>query len=1003
MSVRDPLEDLLAPYGAAENTVFSLDTMDGAEARTRLDYHDLVQAEADERPDGVVRVNETTVAYVLRGEQLPDPQRVIRMRRMLAQRDDAPFLVVATPGQLAVYGVDLDRQSLDAARLEAIAASAAAAPATFRRLHQDPPGRDQARRQAIHDLLFKLLTTAIDGLHSAGGMSRADAIALSGRALLMRFLVDHGVLGGHRKSPGEVCPGATAWEGLFTTPERARSTSAWIDHTFAADLLPVSLFQRAEGDGLGDAALELLTAIMRRSSQVPLSFDRIDVGLDAPFAWDALDFAHIPVGVLSQVYEHQAERWDPSGRQRDSVYYTPRRLAEYMVREAFARLEVTKGRPPYDARVLDPAAGGGVFLVAAFRELAVAWHRGKGRWPTSRELRRILSSQLCGFDVQESAMSLASLSLLLTSIELDRPPYKFDELRLDRPLAGTVLLNVRDDGLAAGVPHRGSLGPKIGPEHRGRYDLVVGNPPWTSLRGKPGKQVISQATAHLRPLVAARLGDARAAAFAIPDNVPDLPFVWRAMEWARPHGTLAFALEGRLLFKSSEAGRRARVDLFDALTVWGVLNGTDLRNTPVWPAVSRPFCLMFADNALPPPDHAFFMLSPYFEPALNEAGRLRIDPEGVQPISPARLARTPTLLKTLFRGTVLDVDLLEQLERRKLPQLTTWWTSLGLATGAGYQTSTEKMDASILLGRPMLTPGARVGVLVDAATLPRFDRPRLHRVRDPAIYRGPQLLVREAVPTTGPWAHVCDDGVVFNESFHGYSAHGHPEGQLLVRYLALLLRSELFVWFNLVTGGHFGVERETWDKFDVDAFPIVPLADLTAAQRARIEPLFASLADGSLDDRALTGWIADVYGLGARASEVIADTLAVGLPHASNKQDAASTPEEAVFTAFAERLRREFAPFVVVDVRLVEAVPGDPYRVLVIGRDLPSADALRVGVQGLLELADRSGSSEFVALDQATRRIWLGRLAQHRYWTQSRARLTAARVLADHLESLRGE
>lgn len=758
-------------------------------------------------------------------------------------------------------------------------------------------------------------------------------------------------------------------------------------------------------DRLPRNALELLEAILRREGRAAremhqdhLELNPIETDLRTPFLWDELDFAHIPVGVLSQVYEYQAERWTPGRRRNDSIYYTPRRIAEYMVREAFARLESTTVRA-WKARVLDPAVGGGVFLVAAFRELAAAWHRHTGRWPTSRRIRKILLNQLRGFDVQDDALSLTSLSLYLTAIELDRPPYASADLHFDRPLRGNVLFDVSDPGIAPGRPMAGSLSPSVSALHDERYDLVIANPPWTSLRGTHGKRIIDSATDAIRRTVTARLGPERAAAFAIPDKVPDLPFIWRAMQWARPGGVIAVAVHGRLLFKTSALGRRARADLFDALTVWGVLNGTDLRFTPVWPEMIEPFCLLFADNARPSPDHHFYLQSPYFEPGLNENGRLRIDPDAMHPISPQRLTEFPFLLKSLFRGTALDVHLLDRLHKLRLPTLAGWWQKAGLASGDGYQKSSEHMDASHLLSRPHLTTTEATALRIDPARLPLFNLPRLHRTRDAAIYEGPLLLLREAVRTDNALrVHVSDGGIVYNESFYGYSACQHPEAELLVRYLALVLSSRLFEWFNLMTGGKFGIEREVWHKADVDAFPLLPLERMDPAHKREIAPLFDALAAGRIDRDAIDTWVLDIYGLGRRAAEVITDTLAIGLPHTSSKEYAAGRPEHAMIDAFAARLRDRLTPFAAVDVQVLPTVPDDPYCALVISHrgTQDVRDGMHESMRRVLELADRQGSSECIITDRAGR-IWLARLAQRRYWTKSRARLTAARLVDDHL------
>ncbi len=991
---------LLTPFGTPIDAVISFDAK--LDPGLEIEYLDLIRRRAD-RPDGVVRVESSTVAYVLRGGagQI-DSQRIAEMRLRLAQRDDSPFLVVVSDGRLEVYGIALDRLSANAALLDTVLADEERAPTTFRRLHQEPARGEHAKTQAIHELLYQLLTRAIDGIVQHE-ISRPDAIALTGRALFVRFLVDRGVVGGKNRGPSVVCSDelVKAWDGVFSSVDRCRKTNHWIDTTFNGDFLPVSSSAYAK---LSSTACELLRSIVRRGKQTHFDLNPVINGLHAPLEWNELDFAHIPVGVLSQVYEHQAERWDPEGRVRDSVYYTPRRIAEYMVREAFAHLEARSGKSPGSVRVLDPAVGGGVFLVAAYREIVAARRRQNGKRLSSRDLRRILFDQLAGFDIQDAALSLTSLSLYLTAIELDEPPYRLDELRFERPLRNRVLFS-----LGVSIPDQdgalpGSLGSGIPDGHEQRYDVVIGNPPWTSLKGKSGDRVIRDAENLIRPLVVERLGKARAAAFVIPDKVPDLPFVWRAMQWARAGGVLAFALHARLLFKTTPKGVAARNDLFDAVTVWGILNGSDIRLTPVWPKVSDPFCLLFADNEVSTPNSVFYMASPYFEKALNESGRLRIDPDGAQPLSTERLKESPYLLKALFRGTALDLDVLERL--RVHPRFEDYWESvLKLKKGDGFQklqSGHKGQDATALLGYPFLGTNDQIAVEIIADRLARFSEQKVHRLRDPGIYQGPLLLLREAIKVSSrvadvisvDRAHICAKNLVFTESFYGFSAAKHPKGAELVRYLCLIFHSSLFEWFHLVTSGKFGVEREVWYLEDINNFPVFPFEQLTPKQIDEMNDLFTQLSDRRLSRSSLDAWTIGLYGLGIRAAELIADTLRMNLPHQENRNHAGGVPEKEMVEAFAARLSERLSPFIRTPVYLVPSKAGDPYRVLVLGEPRPTSVEL-AGMQLVLDTADKLASSECIVLDNQER-IWIARLAQRRYWTLSRARMTAARLLHEY-------
>ena len=109
-----------------------------------------------------------------------------------------------------------------------------------------------------------------------------------------------------------------------------------------------------------------------------------------------------------------------------------------------------------------------------------------GGWaaPGHRRAQGDALRQLVGFDINEGALRYAALGLYLLSIELDPNPRPVDKLAFD-DLRGTVLHQVKGPEEEEGES-LGSLGPGVGDEHKGRYDLVVGNPPWASGTQLPG-------------------------------------------------------------------------------------------------------------------------------------------------------------------------------------------------------------------------------------------------------------------------------------------------------------------------------------------------------------------------------------------------------------------------------------------------------------------------------------------------------------------------------------
>ena len=89
--------------------------------------------------------------------------------------------------------------------------------------------------------------------------------------------------------------------------------------------------------------------------------------------------------------------------------------------------------------------------------------------------------------------------------------------------------------------------------------MVIGNPPWTSLRGdrKDNKRYNTVFTKLTRQILTDRGLEDIAQTYRNPGNNPDLPFLWRSIQWAKPGGIIAMALPGRIFLKQTKSGTQA--------------------------------------------------------------------------------------------------------------------------------------------------------------------------------------------------------------------------------------------------------------------------------------------------------------------------------------------------------------------------------------------------------------------------------------------------------------
>ena len=706
--------------------------LSGPQTDTHLNYLDLMQSRSTTAllPDAVVEFQGQPLLYLVDDLQpssasVPIDKQAQDLSQLLANRSERALLGIVRPGELTLYPINLDRTVLSNTQPVIIHVKAPEAPLFFQRLATGSFSLDGQAETSdyVFDEIHRLLASADADL--AGALAPLEVLSVTGRALFFRFLHDRKVI--VPEDLAEICPSAENLKDVFTNPARAAATSCWLDETFNGDLLPLvdyldsapsrtdrmeayaRFFYEADSATSG-AVFRHLEAIMKGWKHVVGSTFQMTID------WDDFDFAHIPIGVLSQIYETFSRRWDVAKAEESSVHYTPKYIARLAVEEALSGVE-----NPRDACVLDPACGAGVFLVLAFREIVRLHWKQLGRRPDKKTIHNILYNQIRGFDVNESALRLAALALYITAIEVcgtTRPP---KILRFPRALKGEVLhnfLSLDEEGIRHGFA-LGSLATSVPDHFDNMFDVVVGNPPWTRLRAyeQDGadrhQQRVRNASINRRfteigqrALAARHMESFDGRAYKNPDNNPDLPFLWRATEWAKPGGVVAFVLPARIILKQSAPGQLAREALLRGLTVTGILNCSDLEKTAVWPNMDLPFMLLFARNKASQPQHEFSLVTPIRERALSKRGEFRLDFRSAQVVSVDAAVTKPWMFKALSVGSALDVEVVDKIASRKFPTISDIWADLSSGEGYNVSPGSPQRSASHLLKLPNFVPPA---------------------------------------------------------------------------------------------------------------------------------------------------------------------------------------------------------------------------------------------------------------------------------------------------------
>ncbi|MDL2271760.1 SAM-dependent methyltransferase [Desulfovibrio sp. OttesenSCG-928-I05] len=418
------------------------------------------------------------------------------------------------------------------------------------------------------------------------------------------------------------------------------------------------------------------------------------------YLWEFYSFKHIPVEVLSHIYQKFADRG------KGAVFTPP--MVVNLILDQVMPLSSLRG----NETVLDPSCGSGIFLVSAFRRLVHAWSNSRDwKRPAPRELSELLSRTIFGIELQPQASELASFSLALAVCDALQPNVIWEQLRFDKLLGANILTGDYCDCIET-VKSKTKDG-------KG-FDLIIGNPPFMST---------------LTPSMIKRSN------YTVPDNQAAYFFLIDCATTAlRQSGKICMLQNAGFLY--NEKVNTFRKEFFSSITVDGILDFVSIRG--LFKGADTKVVAVLATNSPPSLSHSIQHWTFRRTFAADRSIHFDLDYYDYHRVNQS-VAITKNYLP--WRTNLLGGGRLFNIASKlsSLPTIEDKARASGWRIGEGYIVGNKKNHALWLTNKPLLTSQA----LPDGATticpeqLSRVSDEYFEAPRAVQLFTPPLFVIRE--------------------------------------------------------------------------------------------------------------------------------------------------------------------------------------------------------------------------------------------------------------------
>lgn len=629
----------------------------------------------------------------------------------------------------------------------------------------------------LNQVLLNNIAFLTDELKYAYGIPFATKLVL--RLIFIRYLIDRGVDLDYEGFTAEVSQSQAEFLKIVGNKAEVYKLFSHLKAKFNGNLF--ELDDEINCPELVESAFELLFAFFSGKEV----FGRCGRQLSL---FKLYDFNIIPIELISSIYEILLGE---KTRDRDNAFYTPNYLVEYVLDKT-----ITKGlKSKNELKVLDPACGSGVFLVDSYRRIIQKNLGEKTYCEDDAKLKRLLTDNIFGIDINEEAINVTTFSLYLTILDYKDP----------KSLSEFTLPNLKGQNLfVSDFFDEGNLAFLL--DDRIEFDYIIGNPPW-------GNEKDGLHMAYCRENGYADMQQ---------NNDVGRSFVFRARDFCCEKTVCCFVLHAKLLYNQKGPAVKFRKWLLEKSEICEIVELSSVRDLVFENAKAPAAIVAFKYNNQNNLNNEFLYTSIKPNIFFKLFHIICIEKKDMKYVPQLLLYNYDWAWKVIVYGYSRDLENILKLKGR--------YQTLGdaisgqvpeIIMGAGVECQDgDRKDATHLLGRKLLDSQKGVDhFIVNSSGASRFDKPQIHRPRDRRLFEPPYVLTPTGIDCSNYKLRAAYSEEAFVAKKTMYIIKGAFEQKQFLMCVVGLLNSSLYAYFNLMLGSSVGVEREQRSMNAILSYP----------------------------------------------------------------------------------------------------------------------------------------------------------------------------------------